>query len=212
MHEKFIGYVRVSTISQTEGNSLDYQKEAIKNYCNSQNIELTKIYGDEGLSAFRTRPAFQQALNRIRQDNDVTGIVVDDLSRFGRSTIELITTITEIDQLCKKFISLKENINITSKTGKLLLTVLSAIADYERDLIKERMAAGRAWARKNGTKSGLPMHRPEKQIPWNEVKKWRKYNISWTKISEILSNDAKHPDYSISHQTLIKHAKKQGMI
>ena len=212
MHKKLIGYVRVSTKSQIEGNSLDYQKEAIQNYCKVNKIELIKIYVDEGLSAYKERPSFQMALKQIRENKDIDGIIVYDLSRFGRSTIELISTIAEIDQLNKKFISLKENIDISTKTGRLLLTILSAIADYERDLIIERMTAGREWAELNGSKSGLPCHRPEKKIPWDKVKKWRKYNISFTKIAEILSNDSNHPNYSVSHQTLLKHARERGMV
>ena len=148
MSEKLIGYGRVSTKSQIEGNSLNYQKEAIQNYCKINKIELIKIYEDKGLSAYKERPSFQKALKQVRENNDIDGIIVYDLSRFGRSTIQLITTIAEIDQLNKKFISLKENIDISTKTGRLILTILSAIADYERDLIIERMTAGREWAEK----------------------------------------------------------------
>ncbi len=51
-----------------------------------------------------------------------------------------------------------------------------------------------------------------KEIPWDEVMKWRKYGISWTKIAEILSNDKENPNYCISHQTIIKYAKIKGLI
>ena len=210
MKENMIGYCRVSTPAQIEGRSLTIQKESIENYCKNNNINLVKIYSDEGLSAYKERPAFQRTKDILRSDQEIKGIIVNDLSRFGRSTLELITTISEIDMLGKKFISLKESFDLSTKTGKLLLTILSAIADYERELIKERMTAGRAYAEKYGSASGLPCHRPKKYIDWDKVMQWRKYGISFTKIAEILSNDKENPDYSISHQTLIERAREEG--
>jgi hypothetical protein len=69
------------------------------------------------------------------------------------------------------------------------------------------MTAGREYAEKHGTKSGLPCHRPRKQIHWDTVMKWRDLKMSWAMIAKLLSNDSKHPEYKIIHQTLIKHAK-----
>jgi len=212
MSDSLIGYVRVSTNQQLEGNSIQYQKEAIKRYCKLHNKQLIRIYEDLGVSAYKQRPGFQKAIKQLRENPDVCGIIVNELSRFGRSTIELITLINEINQIGKQFISIKESIDLSTKTGQLILTLLSAIADYERELIKERMTAGREYAEIHGSKSGLPCHRPNKEIPWDTVMKWRKYGISWTKIAEILSNDKANPDYQISHQTLIKYAKIKGLI
>lgn len=210
--KRFIAYARVSTIRQTQGTSLQNQETTINTYCTNNNIQLIKTYKDEGISAYTKRLGFQQALTQLRNQSSLNGIIVYDLTRFGRSTIELITTINEIDQLGKEFISIKESIDISTKTGRLLLTMLSAIADYEHAVIKERMMSGREIAKIEGTRSGLPLHRPEKQINWEEVMKLRKYNISWTKIADVLSHDSKNPDYMITHQTLIKHAKKRGLI
>lgn len=212
MTKSFIGYVRVSTKQQISGNSLSYQKEAIETYCKINNIALVKIYSDEGISAYKECPSFKACINQIRNNSAINGVVVNELSRFGRSTVELISLITEIDQLGKQFVSIKESINISTNTGKLVLTILSAIADYERELIKERMTAGREYAEDHGTKSGLPCHRPLKEIPWDTVMKWRKLNMSWTMIAKLLSNDAENIEYSITHQTLIKHAKMKGII
>jgi len=210
--KSFIGYVRVSTKQQIAGNSLSYQKEAIESYCKNNKIKLVKIYADEGISAFKERPSFNACMNQLRNNPSINGVVVNELSRFGRSTVELISLITEIDQLKKEFVSLKESFDISDKMGRLVLTVLSAIADYERDLIRERMTAGREFAEAKGTRSGLPCHRPLKEIPWDKVKKWRKVKMSWTMIAKLLSNDAENIEYSITHQTLIKHARGKGLI
>lgn len=212
LSKKYVAYIRVSTKQQVSGNSLSYQKEAIESYCKNNNFNLVKIYSDEGVSAYKERPSFKACINQIRTNSLIDGVIVYELSRFGRSTVELISLITEIDQLSKQFVSIKESIDISTKTGKLILTVLSAIADYERELIKERMTAGREYAEDHGTKSGLPCHRPLKEIPWDSVMKWRKLNMSWTMIAKLLSNDAENIEYSITHQTLIKHARGKGLI
>ena len=167
-----------------------------------------KIYSDEGVSAYKERPQFRLCLKQLRTNSKIKGVIVYELSRFGRSTVELIQLINEINDLNKEFVSIKDSIDISTKTGKLMLTLLSAIADYERDLIKERMAAGREYAQNQG----VICHRPPKKIDWDKVKKWRKLNMSWTMIAKLLSNDAENPDYSISHQTLIKRAKKEGLL
>ena len=101
MTKSFIGYVRVSTKQQISGNSLSYQKEAIEAYCKISNIALVKIYSDEGISAYKERPSFKACINQIRNNSTINGVVVNELSRFGRSTVELISLITEIDQLAK---------------------------------------------------------------------------------------------------------------
>jgi len=105
--KSFIGYVRVSTKQQISGNSLSYQKEAIETYCKINNIALVKIYSDEGISAYKERPSFKACINQIRNNSTINGVVVNELSRFGRSTVELISLITEIDQLGKQFVSIK---------------------------------------------------------------------------------------------------------
>lgn len=141
-----IGYIRVSTLPQTKGHELDYQKEAIERYCKAHDINIKKIYQDKGISAYKVRPQYEKALEQIINDDSIDGIIVNDLTRFGRSTQELLEHITLIDRKGKKFISIKDSIDISTKTGKLMLTMLSAIADYERETILERMNAGREYA------------------------------------------------------------------
>jgi site-specific DNA recombinase len=114
LSKTFIGYIRVSTKQQISGNSLSYQKEAIEPYCESNYIDLVNIYSDEGFSAYKERPQFKTGINQIRTNPRINGIIVNELSRFGRSTIELIQLINEINQLGKQFVSIKESINIST--------------------------------------------------------------------------------------------------
>ena len=193
------GYVRVSTAKQIEGHGLEIQRAAIKQYCAAHDIKLGRIYEDKGLSAFKDRPAFTQMMKALLKDSsEFDGVIVHDLTRFGRSTADLLQRIAQLQQAGKSFISTKENLDISSKTGRLLLAMLSAIAEFEGETIRERLTAGREYAKIHGTKSGKPMNRPYKEIPWKEFDMFRKVGLSYNKIAKHLG---------ISSQTLIKRDK-----
>ena len=196
------GYVRVSTKKQIEGHSLDYQKEAIEKFCKFKDYNLIKIYEDKGISSYKDRKQHKKMMKRLLSDDSIDGVVVNDLTRFGRSTQDLLIQIHDIDNSNKKFISVKDNIDISTKTGRLMLKMLSAIADYEAETIRERMQAGREWAQEHGTKSGKPIGRPQADIDWNKVRELRKHNISWNKTSNVVG---------VSTPTLIKRAKDKGI-
>jgi len=199
--QRFIGYIRVSTKTQTKGTSLEYQKEMINKYCQTNDIELVKVFTDKGLSAYKKRPQFDMMISMLLNDNTIHGVVVTDLTRFGRSTMDLLFQINQLQSKGKNFITIKDNFNTETKSGKLLLTMLSAIADFERETIRERMIAGKEWAKIHGTRSGKPMHRPLVNIDWSRVKELRGYGLSWRKTAKELG---------ISTPTLIKRAKEKG--
>lgn len=198
---KFVGYIRVSTKKQIEGNSLKVQKESIQKYCEVHDIELVKTYADKGISAYKKRPQFKAMIEHVLKNDDWNGVIVYDLTRFGRSTADLLFQINQLDGHGKKFVSVKDNIDISTKTGRLLLTMLSAIADFERDTISERMDAGKEYARVHGTKSGKPMHRPYAVIDWEKVIELRGYGLSWRKTAKQIG---------VSVTTLIKRAREEG--
>lgn len=207
-----IGYIRVSTIKQVKGHSLDFQKDAIERYCEFKKWELDKrLYKDGGVSATVKRPDFGKAFERVMNDNNINGIITYDLTRFGRDTIELLTNIKLIENKGKEFVSIKENIDTTTKTGKLMLTLLSGIADFERESIRERLIAGREWAKIHGTKSGKPMHRPKKEVDWEFVKEMREIGLSWNKISKLWNRKTINKKEHISVPTLIKRSAEEGI-
>jgi DNA invertase Pin-like site-specific DNA recombinase len=205
MTEKVIGYIRVSTLTQAKtGHSLDFQKEAIEKYCEYEKLELAKpLYIDEGLSAIKDKPKFNEMIKRIFSDDEIKGVIVNDLTRFGRTTEELLLQIKQLDSKGKRFISVKEKIDISTKTGRLLLGILSLIADFERTTITERMQEGKEYAKLHGTKSGKPMNRPKKEIDWAQVKDFREAKISWTKIAKLIK---------VSTPTLINRAKEEDIM
>ena len=201
IEEKYVGYVRVSTQKQLKGKSIEIQKEAIKQYCKAHEYKFHKFYIDRGLSAYKKRPQFEAMMEYLLKRHELKGVIVHDLTRFGRSTSDLLYHINRIDAKGKKFISIKDNIDISTKTGRLILTLLAAIADYEKETIMERLTAGKEYAKVHGTKSGKPMNRPLAVIDWDKVKELRGYGLSWRKTSKQVG---------VSCTTLIKRAREEG--
>lgn len=113
-----------------------------------------KIFTDEGVSGSKTdRPGLNEALEYVRK-GDV--LVVWRLDRLGRSLPHLIQVVTELGDRGVDFKSLKETIDTSSPAGKLVFHMMGAMAEFERDLIRERTNAGLAAARARGRKGGRP--------------------------------------------------------
>ena len=139
-----IGYARVSTQDQ----KLDLQLKSLKT------AGCQKIF-QEKLSGFnRQRPEFQRMLDQIRP-GDI--IIVWKLDRLARSTRDLLNTMDTINEAGGKFQSISEPwANTTTHAGKMVMTVFAGIAEFERDLIRERTGAGRDAAKQRGVRFGRP--------------------------------------------------------
>src|ERR671939_960847 len=138
-----VGYARVSTTEQT----LDLQKDAL------EQIGCTKIYSDVVSGAKEERKGLQEALEYVRE-GDV--LVVWRLDRLGRSLKHLIETITDLNNRNIGFKSITEHIDTTTPGGKLIFHIFGALAEFERDIIKERTKAGLLAARVRGKTGGRP--------------------------------------------------------
>jgi DNA invertase Pin-like site-specific DNA recombinase len=137
-----IGYARVSTNDQ----NLDLQRDAL------EAAGCEKVFIDEGISGAKTeRPGLGQALAYARQGDTV---VVWRLDRLGRSVSHLIQEVNALGERGVEFKSLQESIDTTSATGKLIFHVMAAMAEFERDLIRERTNAGLAAAKARGRMGG----------------------------------------------------------
>ena len=138
-----IGYARVSTHDQT----LNLQQDAL------QKAGCSKIFTDTASGAKTERIGLNEALNYVRKGDT---LVVWRLDRLGRSLPHLITTMTDLEERGIGFKSLTENIDTTTSGGKLIFHIFGALAEFERNLIRERTQAGLTAARARGKKGGRP--------------------------------------------------------
>jgi DNA invertase Pin-like site-specific DNA recombinase len=146
-----IGYARVSTHEQT----LNLQQDAL------EKAECRKIFTDTASGAKTERKGLDEALNYIRK-GDI--LVVWRLDRLGRSLPHLITTMTDLEGRGIGFKSLTENIDTTTSGGKLIFHIFGALAEFERNLIRERTNAGLTAARERGRIGGRPKALTQRQI------------------------------------------------
>src|SRR5436305_5092149 len=136
-----IGYARVSTQDQT----LSLQKDAL------EKIGCTKIFTDVISGAKAERKGLEEALHYVREGDT---LVVWRLDRLGRSLKHLIEVVTDLEKRGIGFKSLTENIDTTTSGGKLIFHIFGALAEFERNLIRERTQAGLQAARARGRFGG----------------------------------------------------------
>ena len=167
-----VAYLRVSSTDQ----NLDRQRQAIKQY------DVERIF-EEKISGKNTdRPKFKELMNFVREGDTV---VVADLTRLCRSTIDLFDTVAEFDKKGVKLISIKEGtIDTSTPTGKLIFGIFALIAEFERENTRERQAEGIAIAKAQGKYKG----RQEKVLDNEDVvmKAWIDGKITATKAAELL--------------------------
>ena len=139
----FIGYARVSTHEQT----LALQQDALTK------AECSRVFTDTASGAKADRPGLEEALDFARAGDT---LVVWKLDRLGRSLPHLLETVAWLQEQGIGFKSLTEQIDTTTSGGKLIFHVFAALAEFERDVIRERTQAGLAAARARGRKGGRP--------------------------------------------------------
>ncbi len=154
-----IGYSRVSTADQY----MRMQEDALKS------AGCEEIYTDVASGVKTSRPGLEKALARLRAGDT---LVVWKLDRLGRSIRHLIETVQMFHDKKIGFKSLQENIDTTTSSGKLIFHMFSALAEFERDLIKERTAAGLKAARARGRLGGRPTRLNQREI--NKLKRYYK--------------------------------------
>jgi len=146
-----IGYARVSTADQ----NLDLQNDAL------DSAGCDKIYTDKMSGAKTVRPGLDQILGILRKGDT---LVVWKLDRLGRSLTHLIQIMNILDERGIYFRSVQESLDTSTPGGKLIFHVFGALAEFERDIIKERTLAGLAAARARGRKGGRPRKLSKKQV------------------------------------------------
>jgi DNA invertase Pin-like site-specific DNA recombinase len=146
-------YARVST----KGQSCELQIRDLRAYCAARGFDLVGEYIDVGQSGAKdSRPELNKLMDDARK-RQFDAIVVWRFDRFARSTKHLLSALEEFRSLGIQFISYQENIDTSNALGQALFTIVSAVAQLERELIRERVTAGIRNAQANGKKLGRPM-------------------------------------------------------
>ena len=151
-------YPRVSTEMQVDGFSLDGQKNSLKRFADREEMTVVDIYEDAGKSgkSIEGRPAFKKMLSDIENGLQIDYILVYKLSRFGRNAADILNSLEFIQSYGINLICIEEGIDSSQASGKLLISVLSAVAEIERENIIEQTMNGRKEkARQGGWNGGF---------------------------------------------------------
>jgi DNA invertase Pin-like site-specific DNA recombinase len=149
---KIAAYLRVSTKDQRE----DIQVNDIQNFCTFKSWHDVTYFKDLGESgAKKSRPAFDDMMNRIR-NKEFDVVLCWSFDRISRSTLQLVSLVEEFNELKVDFISLKQNIDTTTPMGRMIFTVFAALAQFERETIRQRTKAGIDLAKAKGVHCGRP--------------------------------------------------------
>jgi site-specific DNA recombinase len=153
-----VAYVRVSTEDQAAENAygLDAQREAIEKYCSGNSIEVVKIFQDTVSGALTERTGLMALLEEAKAGG-CSKVIVPKLDRLSRDTLYCLWIEKELRKMNVELISIAEPYRWDDPAQKVLLTIMAAFAEYERELIKMRLSGGRkAKARKGGYAGGRP--------------------------------------------------------
>jgi len=167
-----IAYIRVSTVEQNEGR----QVEGLKSY------NIDKTFQEKVSAKDTNRPQLNAMLDFAREDDT---IFVWDFSRLARSTKDLLDIVEKLKRKKIHLRSIKENLDTSTAAGKLMLTMVAAINEFERDNLLERQKEGIALAKQQGKFKG----RKAIDFPanWEEIyKKWKSRELSGAKAMDQL--------------------------
>lgn len=169
-------YARVST--SNHGQDVSLQTRELREYCERRGLEIVGEYIDVGVSGSKdSRPQ----LNRLMADAKLRrfdAVCVWKLDRFGRSLRHLVNALADLESLGISFISLKDNLDLSTPSGRLMFQIIGAMAEFERALIQERVRAGLRNARAKGKRLG----RPRVIVDASRIADLRTKGRSWAEI------------------------------
>ena len=150
-------YTRVSTAIQVDGYSLDAQKEKLRKYADFQDMQIVREYSDAGFSGknIQGRADFQRMLNDIQNQRDgVSYVLVFKLSRFWRNAADVLSSLQLMQDYGVNLVCIDDGIDSSKDSGKLMITILSAVAELERENIRVQTMLGREQKARDGEWNG----------------------------------------------------------
>lgn len=178
MERKVAIYLRTSTERQSKG--LESQRLALETYLEQQQINNFYVFEDFGVSGAKSkRPGLEKLMFAVRR-GEVSKVVVYSFSRFSRSVSHLLRSLEEFRSYRTSFISISENLNTETPMGQAIFTIISAIAQLERELIGERVRNGLKNAKAKGKQLGRKKDRNSKLI-----RELAAQGMSYRKIADL---------------------------
>jgi DNA invertase Pin-like site-specific DNA recombinase len=185
-------YIRVSTTIKTRrGDELTFdqnpevQEQPLRQMVTARGWTLQRLYSDRASGAKERRPGLD-ALMRDARRGEFDVVVVWRFDRFARSVKQLVLALEEFRSLGIDFVSHQEALDTSTPMGKAIFTIIAAMAELERSVIRERVVAGLEYARRHGTKSGKSIGRPRAVFDRSAAVQLRAEGRSWGHIARRL--------------------------
>jgi DNA invertase Pin-like site-specific DNA recombinase len=172
-------YARVSTTNSQQDPEM--QLRELREYAKHRELDIVGEYVDRMTGSKDSRPS----LNRLMADagqRKFDAVLVWKLDRFGRSLRHLVNALAELEALGLTFISLRDNLDLSTPSGRLMFQIIGAMAEFERSLIQERVKAGLRNAKAKGRRLG----RPRADVDESRVQALRASGASWRAVAEKL--------------------------
>jgi DNA invertase Pin-like site-specific DNA recombinase len=154
-------YARISTA--TKGQDIELQLTEMRQYAKARSWSIVAEYSDVASGVKCSRPQLDKLMSAAKQQQ-IDAVLVWKLDRFGRSLKHLVNAISDLESLKIAFVSVRDNIDLSTPAGRLLFHLLGAVAEFERGLIAERVKAGMKHARSKGIVSGPKPRLIDKQL------------------------------------------------
>lgn len=212
-----VAYVRVSTAEQArEGWSLSVQRKRVRAYCDARGWRLAKVYADEGVSSAARRPAFEQMVSDVLADG-IDVIVAMKLDRLGRSAAGLLSLYERLERKHVDIVTIEDGVDTSTANGRLMRTILAALAEWERDVIRDRTRNGVRAAMEDGRRVGQPpygwtvrdgrlVEQPDEQRILRRIRDRRKAGASLAVIAQELNGAGVAPRRGRWHPTSVARA------
>ncbi len=173
-------YGRVSTVNH--GQDVNMQLRDLRDYCKRRGWTVVGEYVDRGASgAKESRPELNRLMADAKQRR-FDAVCVWKLDRFGRSLRHLVNALADFEALGVFFISLKDNLDLGTPSGRLMFQIIGAMAEFERELIRERVKAGM----KNARCKGKVIGRPRADVDCAQIARLRDSGASWREIAKSM--------------------------
>ena len=177
-------YARVST--RDKGQNPEMQLVELREYAAKRGWQVVGEFVDVGVSGSKDSRPQLDAMLRLAKTRKLDVIAVWKLDRFGRSLRHLVDTLAELEAVGCAFVSLRDNLDLSTPAGRMMFHVIGAMAEFECELIRERVKAGLAHARGKGKKLGRPTIRRERDKDAKAIRLMRAEGDSFGEIADAL--------------------------